>query len=482
MADEPAAAAPASVPSVRPGRLLALVVIYVVVAHLLPPPDGMAAPEWRRVGVFFATIAGLMLQPMPGSQVVLVGITAMVVLGGLPMDRALSGYSAPTVWMVLTAMLMSRALRDSGLARRVALWFIRAIGRTSLGLGYAMHLTDLTLATGVPSITARSASIVFPIARGISSLYKSHPGPSAAVLGTFLMTCMYQGSVISSAMFYYSSAANLLLGELAAEYAGVTVTWTSWFAAGLLPGLVSSVAVPWLVYRAVPPSLKQTPAASRFADEQLAALGPVRGREAVVGGVFVGLIAFWVASSYVSWLSPTLVALLGIAVLFTTQALTWDSALGERSAWDIFVWYGGLLMMGGVLNDTGVATLFAEWFGSWFTGVPWAVVFVATLVVYFYAHYFFASTTVHALALYPPFLALLVSLGAPAPVVVYSLVFINNLTAGLTHYGTTTSPIIFVEGYVSLKDWWRVGFYASAANLAIWIPVGLLWWKLLGLW
>ena len=480
MADEATAAPPSS--PVRPWRLLALAGIYVAIAHVLPAPEGIAAEEWRRVGVFFATIAGLMLQPMPGSQVVLVGITALVVVGGLPMDRALSGYSSASVWMVLMAMLMSRALRDSGLARRIALWFIRAIGRTSLGLGYAMHLTDLTLATGVPSITARSASIVFPIARSISSLYKSSPGPSSAILGTFLMTCLYQGSVISSAMFYYSSAANLLLGELAAEYAGVTITWASWFTAGLLPGLVSSVFVPWLVYRVIPPTLKETPAASKFAGEQLAALGPIRGREAVVGSVFVGLIGFWVASSYVAWLSPTLVALLGIAVLFTTQALTWDSALSERSAWDIFVWYGGLLMMGGVLNDTGVATLFAEWFGSWFIGVPWAVVFVATLVIYFYAHYFFASTTVHALAMYPPFLALLVSLGAPAPVVVYSLVFINNLTAGLTHYGTTTSPIIFVEGYVSLKDWWRVGFHASVANLAIWIAVGLLWWKILGLW
>ena len=480
MADEPAAALAAS--PVRPYRLLALAGIYIAIAHVMPAPEGIEAQDWRRVGVFFATIGGLMLQPMPGSQVVLVGIAGMIVLGGLPMDRALSGYSAPTVWMVLMAMLMSRALRDSGLARRIALWFIRGIGRTSLGLGYAMHLTDLTLATGVPSITARSASIVFPIARSISSLYKSHPGPSSAILGTFLMTCMYQGSVIASAMFYYSSAANLLLGELAAEYAGVTITWASWFTAGLLPGLVASAFVPWLVYRVIPPSLKKTPAAAEFADEQLAELGPIRGREAVVGGVFVGLIGFWVLSSYVAWLSPTLVALLGIAVLFTTQALTWDSALDERSAWDIFVWYGGLLMMGGVLNDTGVATLFADWFGSWFTGVPWPVVFVATLVIYFYAHYFFASTTVHALAMYPPFLALLVGLGAPAPVVVYSLVFINNLTAGLTHYGTTTSPIIFVEGYVSLKDWWRVGFHASVANLAIWIPVGLLWWKILGLW
>ena len=334
----------------------------------------------------------------------------------------------------------------------------------------------------MPSITARSASIVSPIARSISSLYKSAPGTSSALLGTFLMVCLYQGSVISAAMFFYSSAANVLLGELAAQYAGVTITWTSWFVAGLAPGLVSSVAVPYLVYRVLPPELKRTPAAATFTGEALTRMGSIRGREAVVAVVFVSVIALWVASSWVGWLSAPLVAFLGITVLFLTQALSWQSALDERSAWDVFVWYGGLLMMGGVLNESGVTTIFAEWFGSFFPGTSWVVVFLATLVIYFYAHYFFASTTAHALALYPPFLVLLISLGAPPALVVYSLVFINNLMAGLTHYGTTTSPVIFVEGYVTLKGWWRVGLYASVLNLAICLPVGMLWWKLLGHW
>ena len=176
-------------------------------------------------------------------------------------------------------MMMSRALRDSGLARRIALLFVRAIGKTSLGLGYALHLTDLTLATGVPSITARSASIVFPIARSISSVYDSSPGKTAQRLGTFLMTCMYQTSVVASAMFFYSSAANVLLGEMAAEYAGVTITWTSWFVAGLAPGLVSSLVIPYFVYRFVPPELTQTPAAPEVASRELESLGPLRGRE-----------------------------------------------------------------------------------------------------------------------------------------------------------------------------------------------------------
>ena len=59
----------------KPARLLALLGIYVLVAHVLPVPDGVDPQGWRITGIFFATIAGLMLQPLPGSQVVLLGIT-----------------------------------------------------------------------------------------------------------------------------------------------------------------------------------------------------------------------------------------------------------------------------------------------------------------------------------------------------------------------------------------------------------------------
>ena len=86
------------------------------------------------------------------------------------------------------------------------------------------------------------------------------------------------------------------------------------------------------------------------------------------------------------------------------------------------------------------------------------------------------------LAMFAPFVTMLVGIGTPPALAVYSLACITNLTAGLTHYGTTTAPIIFAEGYVSQRDWWRIGFYASVANIVIWTTIGFAWWKLLGHW
>jgi DASS family divalent anion:Na+ symporter len=462
-------------------RLLALATVYLVVAHLIPPPTGVTPAGWRITGVFLATVAGLMLQPLPGAAMVVIGLTLFVIVGGLPMASALTGFSSPSVWLVLGAMLMSRVLSDTGLSRRIALFFVRAFGKSSLGVSYSLVLSDVTLASGIPSITARSGGIILPVARSIAELYDSRPGPSAPRLGRFLMVGLYQGSAIACAMFLTGQASNVLAANLAAKTAGVTITWGSWLAAGLVPGLVSCLVVPLIVYKLVPPELKHTPAASDYARAELAKMGPIRGRELVVLGVFAGVCLMWLTSGWHRF-DVTLVALCGISVLFLTNILTWEGALAERSAWDVFVWYGGLMTMGEALNNTGSTTAFATFVGSWFVGMPWSAVLLITLVIYFYVHYAFASITTHVLALFPAFAVMLVGVGVPPGLTVYSLACLANLTAGLTHYGTTTGPIVFAQNYVGFRDWWRVGFAVSVANLAIWLTIGFAWWKVLGIW
>jgi len=462
-------------------RLLAMASIYVTIAHVLPRPEGVTPEGWRITGVFLATVAGLMLQPFAGAAVVLVGLTMLAIVGNLPMSAALTGFSSPSVWLVLGAMLMSRVLRDTGLSRRIALLFVRSFGGSSLGVSYSLLLSDVTLASGIPSITARSGGIILPVARGIAELYESHPGASSALLGRFLMASLYQGSTIACAMFMTGQASNVLAVSLAAKIAGVTITWGSWFMAGLVPGLASCLVVPYVVYRMLPPTIKRTPAASDYARTELEQMGPVRGREAVVCAVFGVVCLLWVTSGW-HRLDVTLVAMAGISVLFVTQILTWEAALAERSAWDVFVWYGGLMTMGEALNNTGSTTAFANWIGTWFIGIPWFAVLLLTLGIYFYAHYAFASITTHVLAMFPPFAVLLIGVGVPPLLTVYSLASLANLTAGLTHYGTTTAPIVFAQNYVNVQEWWRVGFVVSLVNLTIWLTIGFAWWKFLGFW
>jgi DASS family divalent anion:Na+ symporter len=457
------------------------VCLYLTIAHLIPAPDGVSPQGWRITAIFLVTMAGMILEPLPGAAVVLAGIVLLVLVGSVPLPKALSGYSTPTVWLVLAAMMISRVLRETGLSRRIALLFVRGFGSTSLGTAYALQFADVTLATGIPSITARSGGIMLPIARSISVLYDSHPGASSKVLGRFLITALYQGSVIASAMFMSGQASNVLAVTLAARVAGVTVTWPSWFLAAIVPGLLSCLVIPWLVYRMLPPDVKRTPGAAQYAADEIKKMGPVGLVEAMVLAIFVGICLLWLTSAW-HGLDVTVVALIGVIALFLTNALTWDGVLAERGAWDVYIWYGGLLTLGDALSESGSTQAFAKILGAWFDGWPWMAVFLVTVGVYFYAHYLFASITTHVLSMFAQFTVMLIALGAPPLLVVYSLACLTNLTAGLTHYGTTTGPIVFNEGFVSMKDWWRVGLAASIVNLTIWLTVGLLWWKFLGFW
>ena len=106
-------------------RLLSLVAIFFVIAFVIPRPQAIQPAGWRLFAVFASTVAGLMLQPIPGGALVLVGVVLAALVGGLTMPQALSGFGDTTVWLVMAAFFISRSLIKTGLARRIALFFVR---------------------------------------------------------------------------------------------------------------------------------------------------------------------------------------------------------------------------------------------------------------------------------------------------------------------------------------------------------------------
>lgn len=470
-------------PLARPSLFVrwALVLLPALAVWLVPAPAGISASSWGLLAVFVGTIAGLIFQPLPGGAIVLLGVAIIAVTGILPIGEALKGYGDPIVWLVLAAFFMSRGMIKTGLGRRIALLFIRALGRRSLGLGYAMIGTDALLATFIPSNAARCGGIIFPIAKSLAEAYESRPGPTAGRLGAFLMVLLYQADVVICAMFLTGQASNVLIARFAQEATGFELSYPRWALGALLPGLACVALVPLLLYRWFPPEIRKTPAAAEFAAGELARMGPMSRGEWLMLLVF-GLVASLWMTTALHGINYAVIALGGIGVLLLTRVLEWEDALAERAAWDVFVWYGGLLRMASALGESGITERFAQAVSGHTVGWPWWAAFAALVLIYFYAHYGFASITAHATAMYPPFLAVIVVAGAPPILAAVSLAYLSNLMAALTHYGTTPAPIYFGAGYVSQRTWWRLGFQVSAVTLGLFIAIGLVWWKILGWW
>ena len=448
---------------------------------LWPAPAGVEPAAWRLLAVFAATITGLIAQPVPGGFIVLLGVTALPLLGIMDVRKALAGYADPVVWLVLAAFFMSRGMIKTGLGRRIAYLFIERLGRRSLGLGYALVATDFVLASFIPSVGARNGGIVFPIAKSLVQAYGSEPGETARRLGAFMMVLLYQCEVVLCAIFLTGQASNPLIAKFAQTTAGLDLGYARWFMGGIVPGLVSLAVIPLLVYRLFPPGVTHTPEAPALAANELARMGPVGRGETLMFGVFTLVAGLWMTQS-LHGIDYSVVGLVGIATLLLTRVLDWGDVLQERGAWDVFIWYGGLVRLAEALGESGLTHRFAQAAGSVVAGLPWTLVVIALVLLYFFAHYGFASVTAHSTAMYVAFLGVMMAAGAPGTLCALLLAYFSNLSACLTHYGTTPGPILFGAGYVSQSDWWRLGFICALPHLLVWGTIGPLWWRILGWW
>src|SRR5262245_24668515 len=246
----------------------AITIFSGLAIYLAPIPEGVTPQSWRLLAIFVATIVGSILRPAPGGAMVLVGIATIALTKSMPLSEAmirtvtdparpdlkaiealrikstLAGYADPVVWLVLAALFMSRAMIKTGLGRRIALLFIRAIGHRSLGLGYALVGTDFLLAAVIPSNGARSGGIIFPIAKSVAETYDSKPGPTARRLGSFLMSFIYQCEVIISATFLTGQTGNLLIYRFAKQQSGIDLNYPTWLFGAIAPSLVCLMITP----------------------------------------------------------------------------------------------------------------------------------------------------------------------------------------------------------------------------------------------
>src|SRR5450755_2349242 len=76
-------------------KALAPIVLALVLA-LIPPPGGLAPYAWYFFAIFVGVILGLMLEPLPGGAIGLIGVTVVTVLAQYvlysPVELAKAGF------------------------------------------------------------------------------------------------------------------------------------------------------------------------------------------------------------------------------------------------------------------------------------------------------------------------------------------------------------------------------------------------------
>jgi DASS family divalent anion:Na+ symporter len=446
----------------------------------IPVPEGLTLQVWHLFAIFAATLTAIILKPLPMGAVAILGIAACAMTGTLTIEQAVSSYSNKIIWLVLSAFLIARGFIKTGLGSRVAYHFIERMGKSTLGLSYGLVLTEFILSPLVPSNSARGGGVFYPIVQSLCTEYQSLPHDGTRrYIGAFLMKTMFQSNVMTSAIFMTSMAANPLVVSMASQ-GNVELTWTTWALAALVPGIITLLVFPYLIYKLYAPQLKYTPEAPAMAREKLKEMGGLSFSEMVMMATFVLLLVLWIFGGSFG-IHPASAALFGLGILLFTGVLTWTEVMAEENAWHTFIWLGALLTMATFLTDFGMMGWCSQHLQSMVDGFNWVVTLGVVITVYFFSHYFFASMTAHITSLFSTLLVVALAAGAPAMTTVMLMAAASNICASLTHYGTGSAPVYFGAGYVTVKEWWRLGFIVGVTCMLIWCTVGPLWWLIIGL-
>lgn len=476
-----------------PWRALAPMAVAIAIA-VLPAPDGLPQHAWYFFAIFAGVIAGLILEPLPGGAVGLIGVTVATVLapyvlyspaelakaGFNPVNAALtwalSGFSNNTVWLIFGAFMFALGYEKTGLGKRIALTLVKWMGRRTLTLGYAIAFADLLLAPFTPSNTARSAGTIYPVIRHLPELYDSKPNdPSARKIGSYIMWVGIAATSVTSSMFLTAMAPNLIALEMVKKTTKLEFGWTDWFVAFAPVGIVLLLATPLLAYWLYPPEIKEGDKVPAWAAQELGQLGALTGREITLAALVALALALWIFGA--DHINATTVALLIVSLMLVFRVVSWDDIIKHSAAWNTLVWFATLLALADGLARVGFVKWFAQSVTQHMGGLSPVVAMLLLVALFFFIHYLFASIIAHVTAVLPVMLAIGMNIpGMPVAQFALLLCLSLGLMGIISPYATGPSPVYYGSGYLPSRDYWRLGAMFGVIFLGVLLLIGTPWW------
>ncbi|RZS01676.1 hypothetical protein BHM03_00031629 [Ensete ventricosum] len=399
--------------------------IGLAVRFLVPRPVEVTPQAWQLLAIFLSTIAGLVLSPLPVGAWAFIGLTASIITKTLTFSAAFGAFTNEVIWLIVISFFFARGFVKTGLGDRIATYFVKWLGRSTLGLSYGLTISEAFIAPAMPSTTARAGGVFLPIIKSLSLRYGSKPGDqSAGKLGSYLI--MSQLQVWVSSLFGVSSPVSPFL-------------------------LWNMKLVIYLFF------IKDTPDAPALATKKLEQMGPVTTNEWAMVGTMVLAVSLWVFGDALG-IPSVVAAMLGLSILLLLGVLNWDDCLSEKSAWDTLAWFAVLVGMAGQLTNLGIVPWMSNCVAKFLQSfsLSWPAALCVLQASYFLIHYLFASQTGHVGALYSAFLAMHLAAGVPGVLAALALAYNTNLFGALTHYSSGqaavyyggTSPCINLCSYV----------------------------------
>jgi len=438
-----------------------------------PIPAGLTREAWHLFAIFAAAIVAVILNSFPLLTASVLAVSAAVLTRTVDPTKAFAGFANASVLLVVVAFLVANAVVKSGLGRRISLLVVSWFGRSTLGLGYSVFLTDAMIAPAFPSNTARGG-VLYPIILSLAQNSGSLPDQQKnRRMGGYLMFCGMASLSVSSALWLTATSGNPIAVSLAERY-GVKINFGSWIVAASIPVLSMIALLPFVLYRMFPPGVTKTLDAPKAARDALRTLGPFKRDEWIVAVAFAFMVTGWVMAGTLN-LSLAAVAFAGLGALLATNVLTLDDINLQGGTLVTFIWLAVLFALSGQLNELGFMSYVGVRLTSLLGGIAWPIAYVVLLALYVLMRYTFVSLSAQILALFDVFLSVGVKTGVPAPLMAFALVFASSYSSTITPQAGSQNVIFVGSGYLTQVELYRLGLLTTVFCLLVFLVIGTPW-------
>jgi anion transporter len=461
-----------AVPKHNTGRIAIAIAAGCLIAAL-PEPKGLSHIGQLIVAIA-ASIAILWASQAVNNGVASVLMMALLIGVGVKPALALSGFSTPAFWVLLTVLFYGFAMRKTGLADRISCCILSLFPCTYRGILSALFVIGFTLALGIPSMTVRTA-IMVPVAW---SLVQSLGLPACSRGSALIMLTTIQMAVVPGLAFLYGALSGPVV-EAAFQARHIPLTWLSYaryltFPTLFLCGLI--LAANQIVLRPEP-----IPRASHgFARNRLRELDVLQRPELITAVVVVLSIVFWITESYHHL--PGYFAGMIAMVVFSVAGILRDEEIGSGVSWPLLLFLGGVFSLTNVIEQYKIT----DWLSAYF--VPFArqltsntlILVVVVALTMFVLRFVVPSAFIPIPVLFLSVVDVTSAAGIP-PLVVMSAILLASVPFWMTYQNLWLAmgqSLTSGNAFTGRQQTQIASIYAIAVLITL--AVSVLYWRAIG--
>ncbi|QTA38425.1 SLC13/DASS family transporter [Thermosipho ferrireducens] len=330
--------------------------IVFLLPYFLSPPAGLTIQGFKALSVFAISLFWWITNVVPLMITSLFAIVAFPLMGLASSKEVYSYFGNTAVFFLIGSFILASAFKRSGLSKKIAFSMIK-LSKSSKALVLFVQYTAMFLSFLMSGHAV--VAILIPIVLEVRS--------SEKLLKPLIFSVMW-GAIIGSNATLLGGARGPLAIALLQAWNGQSISFSKWSIASLPIVVTTSIASSILLFKITPYEKLEIHV------EEIS----TTKRQIQVGMIMAASIFFWF--SYGEKFGIANISLAAVIILFMLKLIKWKE-VEEDVNWGIILMYGGAIVLGKMLQQTGVASWFVEYIKNMPGGLFLVLLSISALVL-----------------------------------------------------------------------------------------------------